>query len=133
MPPEILDKALPDPSSIPDWAVYLLLAGWLIDKVLAFIKWQMERASKTDSLSQSSTITGAAQEVHDMSVIVQARDNEGKPLVWSSKASIISSIEEVKDYVKELRQLSKANRAYLRSIARNTGVVEPKELDTEDL
>lgn len=124
MPPEVLDPSLPNSGSLPDWAIYLLLAGWLIDRVLSFIKWQMERASSTDIKSQGHQLHGAAQEVHDMAVIIQTRDNDGKPLVWSSKTPILDELSEARDDLKEVKELVAKNHTCIQAIESKIGVVD---------
>lgn len=118
-----------DPSSVPDWALWLVLAGWLIDKILAYIKWRAEKRNSTDPHSrglelqrQSDVIDDAARELHDMSVIIQARDHEGKPLVWSAKTPILQSVDSILDDIKEVKKLVKTNYNCIQAIEHKLNV-----------
>ncbi len=62
-----------DPANLPPDAVWLVLAGWFVDKVLAFIKWQVERSSNADQKSQAKLL----QDIHTLVREIHARRPRG--------------------------------------------------------
>lgn len=111
-----------DPSKWPTWALALILAGWLFDRIFAGFKYLAEKRNETDQTSQGLALQRLTQEVHDSAVIIQARDPEGKPLVWSAKGPILDRITELRDDTKEVKGLVQKNHRCIQTIERELGV-----------